>query len=160
MPDERHWVVRFLGAHLLHPWAEARNGEDDDIAHLLGSLHAGESLPRDVLPIHLIIRWVVQITENGIRPDGRAGEFHDAFIKLLFLQYTQLLHPECVFGDGGDNVAEDRMAGFGLNGPLAKLNPARIPVMPVGSIGVCLNANDEANGGSGDLRRKPVRRGF
>lgn len=83
MLDERHWIVRFLGAHLLHSWTEARNGKDDDIAHLLGRLHASESLPRDILPIHLVIRRVVQITENRIGPDRRAGEFHDGFIELL-----------------------------------------------------------------------------
>lgn len=160
MLDKRHGIVRFLGAHLLHPWAEARDGEDDDIAHLLGGLDAGESLPRDVLPIHLVIRRVVQITEHGVGPDGRAGEFHDGLIELLFFQDPKLLHSKGVFGDGGDDVAENRMAGFGLNGPLAELNPARIPVTPVHSVGVGFNANNETDRGARDLGGKPVRRGL
>ena len=52
------------------------------------------------------------------------------------------------------------MTWLGLDGPLAKLDPAGIPVLPVRSVRIGFNANDEADHFPGKLLRDPFGGGF
>lgn len=52
------------------------------------------------------------------------------------------------------------MAGLRLDGPLAELDAARVPFRPVGTVWVCLDANDQADGGAVEALREPVGCGF
>jgi hypothetical protein len=49
------------------------------------------------------------------------------------------------------------MTGFRDDSPLAKLNAARVPIMPVGTVWIGLNANDKAHLGSVKFVGQPGR---
>jgi len=51
------------------------------------------------------------------------------------------------------------VAGFSLDGPLAELYPARVPVFPICSVGVGFNTNNETDCGAGYFVWYPVGRG-
>ena len=159
---KRHLIFRVLGPHLLHPRTEARNGKNDDIANLAGAFDPGKVLPRDVLPAlpDSKVLGVVEKVEDGIRPHGRARKLHDTLVELRAVEMSQLFHPQRLFGDGRNDVAKHGVTRLGLDSPLAKLYPARVPVLPVRSIRIGFNANDEADCFPGKLRRDPFGGGF
>ena len=80
MLHKSHRVVIFTGAHLLDARAKARNGQDDDIANLLGCLHSSEVFPGDVALAcgHVEIFGVIEEAEDGIGPQRGSGELDDA----------------------------------------------------------------------------------
>jgi len=156
---KRHRAVDILGAHLLHAGAEASDGQDDDVADLLvlldaGKVHGGD-VPRDALLV-LEVLGVVEVAEDGVRPDGGARKLDDALVHLGLGEDAGLLHAQRVLGDGRDDIAQHGVAGLGLDGPLAELDAARVPLVPVGPVGVCLDADDEADGGPVEVRGQPV----
>src|SRR4051794_26187197 len=78
--NKSHGVVIFASAHGLDPRAEAGDGENDDIADLLGRLHTCKVLPGDVTlgGAHIEVVGIVEECENGVGPDGRTRELDDA----------------------------------------------------------------------------------
>ena len=165
MLHKRHRVIRLLGIHLLHPRTETRNGQHHHIAHLLRRLDPREHLPRHVLPLLAVdlvleVDRVVQVVEDGVRPDRGAGELHDALVQLLRVQRTLFLHPQGVFGDFGYDLAQHGVARFGLDGPLAELDPTGIPVLPVCPVRVGFDADDQSDRGPWYLIGHPIRRRF
>lgn len=156
MLDKRHWVVFFAGTHCLDTGAEARNGQNNDIADLLGSLHASEVFPGDVAlaRAHIEELGVVEVAEDGVGPDSRAGELNDAL--GVVTELASLLAVQSLLRDVGDNVDENRVTGLRLDGPLAELDAAGVPVSPVWAVRVSLNANDHAVRAGSHVLRDPV----
>lgn len=157
MLHKRHRVVILSGTHLAHTRTEARDGQDDDIADLLGQGHAGEISPGDV-PIasgHVKVPLVVHVVEDDIGPHSGPGELNDVLV-LERPQQASLLLLQGQERDVGYDLAQDRVAGFGLDGPLAELDAARVPLRPVGPVRISLDAHDQAHGLLGDARREPV----
>ena len=164
MFHKRHRIVVFARAHSLDAGTERGNGQDDDIAHPLRRLDAGEVLPGDVALAgrHIEVVLVVEVIEDGIGPDSRPGELHDRLLlgRGVGAERAFALHLQRVLGDLGDDLAQHGMPRFGLDGPLAELDAARVPVVPVRSIGVGFDADDEAVRGARHLGRHPVHGGF
>ena len=151
MLDTRHGVIIFPGTHLTHARTEAGNGKDDDVSDLLDLLHAGE-VPPGHIPLagpHVKVVLIVEIGKHTIRPEGRTGKLDDAIASAL--ERASLLPPQRFFGDGGDDVDQDGMSGLGLDGPLAELDPARVPFRPIRPIWIGLDADHEpiARAGNG-----------
>lgn len=156
MLHESHWVILLASAHGLDARAETRDGQDDNIADLLGCLHAGEVFPGDV-PLagaHIKVVWIVEIRENGVGPDGWASELDYAFVVLA--KSARLLAVEGLLGDVCDDVDKYRMAWLGLDGPLAELDAARVPLSPVWPVWISLDANDHAVGICRHILGNPV----
>lgn len=149
--DECHRVVVLAGAHGLDTRAKARDWQHDDIANLLGCLHAGEVLPRDVAlaGFHVEKVGVVEEAKDGIGPARGTGELDYALVVLGELALSLAL--ECLVGDVRYNVDEDGVTGLGLHGPLTELDAARVPLCPIWAVRVGLNANDHAVAVCGDV---------
>lgn len=156
MFDIGHWIVVVASAHLTNTRAETCNGQNNDIANLFGLSDACKMFPGDVALAgrHVKVVRVVEKGENGIGPDGRAGEF-DNRVNGGFCQLAGFLATQSFVGDGSDQIAQDGMARLGLNGPLAELNAARVPVVPVRTVGVGFYANDHAVAGARDVGGHP-----
>lgn len=156
MLDKGHGIVVLASAHGLDARAEAGNGQHNDIADLLGGLHAGKVLPGDVAlaGAHVKVVGVVEEAKDGVCPAGGAGELDDALVVLVEVALGLAL--ERLVGDVGDDVDQNGVAGLGLHGPLAELDAARVPVGPVWAVRVGLDANDHAVGVCGDVGGDPV----
>ena len=149
--DKRHWIVVLSSAHGLDARAETGDGQHDDIANLLGRLHASKVLPGDVAlaGAHVEVVRVVEKVEDGICPARRAGEFDDAPVVLCELALGLAL--EGLVGYVGDDVDKNGVAGLCLHGPLAELDAAGVPLGPVWAVWVSLDANNHAVGVGGNI---------
>ncbi len=154
--DKSHWVIVFASTHCLDSRAETSDRQDNDIANLLGCFHAGKVLPGNVAVAgaHIEVIWVVEVGENSVCPDGWASEFNDTLVVLA--KKTSLLALQSFLRDGSYNVNEDRVTGLGLNCPLAKLNATRVPISPIWTIGISLNANHHAVRIGRHIRGDPI----
>lgn len=160
---KRHRVVHILGTHLLHTGAEARDRQDDHVADLLVLRDARKVHRGDVLRVPVLVPEVlrvVEVPEHGVRPDRRTRELDDALVHLGLGEDALPLHSQRVFRDGRDDVAQHRVARFRLDRPLAELDPARVPLVPIGPVRVGLDADDEADGRTVKVLGEPVDGGF
>ncbi|KAL7353079.1 hypothetical protein ACKS0A_03844 [Histoplasma ohiense] len=161
MQDKGHRMAGVLGAHLADAGAEARDGQDDDVAHLALHGDAGKVLGGQVPAVRrargLEVLGVVEVAEDAVGPDGGAGELDDGLVHDAREQDAGALHAQGVLSDGGDDVAQHRVARLGLDGPLAELQLARVPQVPVLAV-VCvgLDADDQADGGAVDVGGEPL----
>jgi len=85
--DKGHGIVLFASTHGLDSGAEASDGKDDDIADLLGLLHASEMVVRNVAlaGAHVEVGGVVEEGENAVGPHARACELNDTLVILCEL---------------------------------------------------------------------------
>ena len=144
MLHKSHRVIFLASAHCLDARAEARNGQDDNIANLLRLLHAREVGKSDVATAgaHVEIGRIVEEGENAIGPQPGPSELDYAFVVLGELALSLAL--QGLLGDVGDHVNEDGVSGLRLDGPLAELDATRVPVSPIRAIRISLDANDHA----------------
>jgi hypothetical protein len=66
---------------------------------------------------------IIEEFEYCVRPYCRPGKLDDRLVKFAGLENASLLH-ESVFRDGCNNVTQDGVSWFGLDGPLAELYTA------------------------------------
>lgn len=151
-----HWVIWLACTHCLYSWAEAGDGQNNDIANLFRRLHAGEVFPGDVAlaGAHVKVVGVVEEGKDAVGPHGWACKLNDAAVVLG--KGTGLLALQRLLCDICYDVDENRVAGLRLDGPLAELDAARVPFSPVCSVGVGLDANDHAVGVGRDVVGDPV----
>lgn len=157
MLHKRHFIFRLLRPHLLHPGTEARDRKDNYISNLPGAFDAGEMLPRDILSVlpHNKVFWVIEKVEDRVRPHCRPRKLDDTLVELRGIQVSLLFHPQSFLGDGSDDVAKHRVTWLGLNSPLAELNSAGVPVLPIRSVRIGFDANDETDCFPRNLLRDP-----
>lgn len=146
MLNKRHRIIIVLGTHLLDTRREAGNGQNDNIANTLARLHAGKVVIVDAALAGIEVKeaGVVEVVHDGVGPDGRASQIHDTGA-AEGSELAVVLHFERSIGDAGDDITQHGVTRLALDGPLAELDAAAVPVSPVGAVGVGLNTNDETN---------------
>jgi len=145
MKHKRLRIIHLSRPHWPHSRTKARNRQDHHITHLLRPFHPRKYRPINPmsLPASIVILWVIKKVKYDICPYCRSCELHH--IVMLDMQLPRPLQLECRFGDVGYNLSQHRMPGLALDGPLAELYSARVPVLPVGAIWVSFDADDKAN---------------
>ena len=155
MFDKSHRVINLTGVHLTDTRTEAGDGQYYHISNLSDILDAGEVGPGDVAEaqLRLKVTAVVEVGKDSVRPPSWTGEFNHA--ATFDVKRAGLLPVQRLFGDVGDNVDEDGMTGFGLDGPLAELHSSRVPLGPVLPVRVGFDANHQPDGATRDPVGEP-----
>ncbi|KAH3686009.1 hypothetical protein WICPIJ_003009 [Wickerhamomyces pijperi] len=100
---------------------------------------------------------IVQILEDLIGEDPRTGPIHNIVtciftFNLVQLSLLQLL--QCDFSDLSDQFPQRRMPNLGHNSPLTKLDSFSIIDIPILTIRVSFNTNDQPSGVSLIVNRR------
>src|SRR5205085_12533906 len=88
----------------------------------------------------------------------RTSKFNDALGQFPRLQDVLSLHAQGILSDGSHNVAQYWVSRLSLNGPLTELYSSRVPVVPVRTIRICFDANDESYSSTIEIVWKPITR--